>query len=318
MFFKDLEKEYSKYVGTKYAVSTNTGTSALHCAIESLDLPSDSEIIVPEFTMVASAWSVSYSRLKPVFVDCTDDLLIDTSKIRDKITSKTKAIMVTHVYGRVCDMTEIMKIADEYGLRVIEDACEAQGAFHKGKMVGSFDIGCFSFYRNKIIHAEEGGIITTNDEKLANVATDIKSMAFGEEHNYFHKRLGFNYRMTNSQAEMVLDSLRNVNDNLSKRKLVESWYEKNLPDEIKMPPREVVWVYDVKHKNKNKIIEKLIEKNIPVRHGFKPMSSMPQYNLSYRHLNAHSLSLEVFYLPVYPEYTEEYVKYICNEVNKCL
>ena len=318
MPYKQLEEKYAKYIGTKYAVSTNTGTSALHCAIEALNLPVDAEIIVPEFTMIASAWAVTYARLKPVFVDCTDDLLIDIHDLERKITNKTKAIMITHVYGRVCNMTDIMNIANHYGLRVIEDACEAQGASWNNKMVGSFDIGCFSFYRNKIICAEEGGAITTNDRQLAEVANDIKSMSFGAKHNYYHERLGFNYRMTNGQAILAINSLEASEQNIKNRKLVERWYNENLPDGIKMPMREVVWVYDIKHKNKNEIVNKLLEKKIAARHGFKPMSSMPMYNLDYKHLNAYKLSQEVFYLPVYPHFTEDYVKEVCNEVKKCL
>ena len=166
MKFLELENRFKQYVGTDYCVSTNTGTSSLHLALESLNLPHDSEVIVPEFTMVATAWAVYYARLKPVFIDCTDNLLINTDLIESSVTSKTKVIMVTHVYGRVVNVDAIIKIAQKYNLRVIEDCAEAHGAFYNKTHVGSYDIGCFSFYRNKIVCGEEGGAITTNDKTV--------------------------------------------------------------------------------------------------------------------------------------------------------
>jgi len=325
-----LEEEYCKFVGTSGCVTTNTGTSALHLALEGLNLEPGDEIIVPEFTMVASAWSVVYAGLKPVFVDCDDELLVDTNKIVNKITSRTKAIMVTHVYGRVCDMSSIMNIANKYGLRVIEDACEAQGAFYGGgegaatipnKMVGSYDIGCFSFYRNKIIYAEEGGAITTDDKELLKKCADLKSMSFGENHDYLHGKIGFNYRMTDGQATKALESLKNVEKNNKKRKQIERWYNNFIPDNIKMPDtRKVVWVYDIKIPDvrKDDLVKFLNNRNIAARHSFKPMSMQPTFNYNYKHLNAYKMSRKVCYLPVFPDLREADVADICKLVEKFL
>ena len=305
--YQVLEKEYAKFIGTRGCVTTNTGTSALHLALEALEFPEGSEVIVPEFTMIASAWAVHYARLKPVFVDCDNDLLIDTTKIEKAITDKTKAIMITHIYGRVCNMDDVMVTAKKYGLRVIEDACEAQGANYSGRTVGSFDIGCFSFYRNKIICAEEGGAITTNDMELIRKAADMKSMAFGDEHNYLHGRMGFNYRMTDSQAKMALDSLSEVDSNLSIRKHIEHLYDELIPHEMKMTKRDVVWVYDIRlpdEQAKNRIVKTLNAKGFAARHSFKPMSMQPLFLGDYKKLNAYKQSLRVFYLPVNPLITE--------------
>lgn len=314
--YERLEIEYAKYVGTKFGVVTNTGTAALHLALEALGVGKGDEVIVPEYTMIASAWAVSMTGAKPVFVDCTDDLLIDTDKIERKITLRTKAIMPVHVYGRVCNMDKIMELANKYKLRVVEDCCEAQGAMWKGKTVGSFDVGCFSFFLNKIIPAEEGGIITTNDERLVVKAKDMRSMSFGTEHNYLHGKRGFNYRMTNAQAELALFSLSMVNGIQQARYRVEGWYDKYINPKYKMPKRNVVWVYDIRHPKKDKLVKFLNDKGYKARHGFKPMSLQPMYpKKRARNLNAYKLSREICYLPVSPLMTEEMVKELCTLVD---
>lgn len=310
-----LEKEYAAYVGTEYAVSTNTGTSALHLTLASLGIGKGDEVLVPEFTMISTAWAVSYTGAKPIFVDCGDDLLIDVEKIEEKITNKTVAIMPTHIYGRVCNMDRIMEIADKYQLRVIEDCCEAQGANWKGKNVGSFDIGCFSFYLNKIIPAEEGGMITTNDPRVYEIAQYLKCASFDKDKTYYHELMGFNYRMTNAQAGIALVSLSMVNTIQQARFRIQGWYDKYIKDEYKMPPRQVVWVYDIKHPKKDEVVKKLNEAGYNARHSFKPMSMQPMYKRPYTKLNAYKKSKEVMYLPVSPMMTEETVKDICRIID---
>lgn len=318
--FEVLEKEYSSWMGVKGGISCNTGTAALHLALEALKLPPDSQVLVPEFTMVATAWAVHYSRLNPIFIDCDDDMLIDLDLVEKSITPKTKVLIVTHVYGRLVDMTRVMEIAKKYNLRVIEDACEAQGAKWNGKLVGSFDIGCFSFYRNKIIHAEEGGIVVSNDLDLLYTIKDMKSMSFGSKHNYSHEQIGFNYRMTNSQANLVLDSLRSVDKNLKHRKNLENTYNKYLHPSLLLPNREAVWIYDIKvHPDKkDKLVEYLNSKGIAARHSFKPMSSQHPFNLPYKHLKSFCLSKVICYLPSGEDISEDDAKKIALETNKFL
>lgn len=223
--------------------------------------------------------------------------------------------MPVHIYGRVCNMDKIMEIANKKGLRVIEDCCEAQGAMWNGKMVGSYDIGVFSFFINKIIPAEEGGIITTNDAMLTHKANFLKSMSFNEEHDYIHDEVGFNYRMSNAQARFVLYNLSIANEIQAKRYQIESWYDQYIDDKYKMPKRDVVWVYDIKHPNKDEVVRQLNELGINARHSFKPMSMQPMYDGKYEELNAYRLSKEVCYLPVSPMMTEDLVKNICKIVN---
>jgi len=313
--YQILEKEFSNYIGTKGCVAVNTGTSALHLALEALRLPEGSEVLVPQYTMVATAWAVYYARLRPVFVDCKDDLLIDLEELESKITKKTRVIMVTHVYGRVVNMTRIMEIANRYGLRVIEDAAEAHGCEWSGKKVGSFDIGCFSFYRNKIISGEEGGAVLSNDEELIKIAKDMKSMSFGEEHNYMHKQIGFNYRMTNSQASMILQSLRNVEQNINARRRNAEFYDQIIDRRYRMQPRDVPWVYDIKVPN-NSIVDAL--RQIGARYGFKPVSASAPFKLAADSSNANRLSKHIMYLPCGPGLTRADIKRNVNVLMELL
>jgi perosamine synthetase len=319
MYYKELEDNFAKFIKTKECVTVNTGTAALHVALEALKLPPNSKVIVPEFTMYASALAVHYARLTPVFIDCDDDLLIDLDKVEEAIDSETKVLMVTHIYGRVVDMKRVMDIAKKYNLRVIEDACEAQGAKFDGKMIGSFDIGCFSFYANKIIHGEEGGAITTDDVQLANIIRDMKSMAFGDTHDYFHKTIGFNYRMTNSQSKLILESLSMANRNINSREAIKNKFNDLFSEKYKMQDnREVVWVYDMKHPKADTVVKELKNIGVNARHSFKPMSMMPLFDMEKEAPNALQKSKEVFYLHINPEWDEEKVIQIFEQCDKIL
>ena len=317
--YQKLEKEYADFVGTKYACAVNTGTAALHVSIEALKLPKNSNIIVPEFTMYASGLAVYYARLTPKFIDCDNNLLIDLNKLEQAIDENTKVLMITHVYGRVVDMDKVMNIAEKYKLRVIEDACEAQGASILNKQIGSFDIGCFSLYRNKIIHAEEGGVITSDDKDFIDTVQDMKSMSFGNKHNYYHEQIGFNYRCTDSQANLALESLKNAKDNLLRRHRISQIYNSIIPEKYHMPNnRKVVWVYDIKHPKANELVGVLNEKGVTARHSFKPMSMQPLFECQNVSPTAKKMSENVFYLNVSPEETEEEIIKKANIVKELL
>lgn len=263
----ELEEQYAKFTGSRYAVSCNSGTSALHLAFLAIGLKPKEEVIMCDFAMASCAFAVSYCGGVPVFVDCSDDLNIDVSLIEAKITSKTKAILAIHTYGRLANMKEILKIAKKHNLYVIEDACEAQGAVYKSKA----DITCYSFYENKIIHAEEGGICTTNNKKFADKMNYYKNMCFTPEHNYFHKHIGYNYRMPNSQALLALQSLANYPQENKKRRHVEEYYNKILRLTDK---RDAVWVYDIVDNIGNPPLKVIGAETRPF---FKPLSSFPMY-----------------------------------------
>lgn len=276
--YKLLEQEYSKFVGSKYAVSCNSGTSALHLALMAVGVGKGDEVIIPDFTMVACGFAVEYCGAKPVFVDCDETLCIDWKLIEKKITKKTKAIMPVHIYGRLCNMKEILRIAKKHKLKVIEDACEAQGAVFESKA----DITCYSFYENKIIHAEEGGIATTDKLKYAKRMNYLKNMAFGDKHDYFHKEIGYNYRMPNSQAQLALKSLLDFpNEYKRRRKIEKIFYGENIHD--------AVWVLDTL---------KPLQKGKNTRPFFKPLSSMPMWGNKCQSPNALKYSKIGFYIKI--------------------
>tara|TARA_R110000744_G_scaffold155060_4_gene270270 strand:+ start:5383 stop:6330 length:948 start_codon:yes stop_codon:yes gene_type:complete len=297
MEFEVLENKFSEYIGTEGCVAVNTGTAALHVALEALQLPKNSEVIVPQYTMIATAWAVYYARLNPVFVDCDDSLLIDIDKLEDSITTNTKVIMVTHVYGRVVNMDRIIDLAQRYRLRVIEDSAEAHGCTWNGKMVGSYDIGCFSFYSNKIVCGEEGGAVVSNDLDYLETVKDMKSMSFGKDHNYMHNKIGFNYRMSNSQASLILKSLSEVDKNITIRRKNQEIYDSLVPSRAIMPTRDVPWVYDV-YVDDNSIVDELKSQGVAARYGFKPVSTCEPFR-SYNNTEvSNTYSKHIMYLPV--------------------
>ncbi len=294
-----LEERFANYIGTKYAVACSSGTAALHLALLSLGIGEGDEVICPDFNMVAGAFAVSYVRAKPVFADCDPDYNIDPSDIIAKITRRTKAIMVTHVYGVPADMPRIMEIASWYGLKVIE---EAHGASIGGKRVGNWgDVGCFSFYKNKIIQCGEGGMITTNDMNVAKEAGDLKSMAFGDQHDYYHARIGYNYRLSDCQAQEALWNLGAIEVALARRRAIADGFG------YEQPHGSVVWVIPFLAKSsihKIRAILALGKNGISYRHFFKPMRSLPMWS-EYAQTKASDYSDRGFYLPIDLNWTPE-------------
>jgi len=319
--YKELESEFAKFIGTKYCSVCSSGTSALTLAVNALGV--GDEVIVPEFNMIAGAWAVTYNRATPVFVDCGDDFNIDPFLIEKTITPKTKAIMITHIYGRPCDMDLIMGIARRHNLPVIEDACEAHGATYKGKRVGSFGkLGCFSLYKNKIIQSEEGGLITTDDLEMKELIDDVKSMAFGRDHNYFHSRFGFNFRLTNMQSEVALFHLGKIEEYIVRRAEIAREYDKVLAEYvIPRPEGSVVWVYDVlfpTQEMRDVVYKKLSDAGIAVRMFFKPMSMQPMYHGEYTHLKAYDFSRRGLYLPVHEKMGKGEVGRVCQLIKEVI
>lgn len=198
-----FEEAFAQYCGVKYAIATSSGTTALHIALLAHGIGVGDEVVTSAFTFIASANSVLYAGARPVFADI-DPLTfnINPEQIETVITGRTKAILLVHLYGLSSDMDQIMAIADKYGLVVIEDACQSHGSEYKGRKVGSFGTGVFSFYPTKNITSGEGGMITTNDEVVAEKCRMIRN--HGMRKRYYHEELGFNFRMTNVHAAIGL------------------------------------------------------------------------------------------------------------------
>jgi perosamine synthetase len=335
-YIEQFEEAFAKFCDTKYAVSCCNGTTALHLALESLGIGKGDEVIIPTFTMVATCNAVIYSGAKPVLVDSElETWNIDINKIEDKITDKTKAIMPVHTYGHPVDMEPLLKIAKKHNLFVIEDAAEAHGAEYKGQKAGSLgDIGCFSFYANKIITTGEGGMITTNNKELANKVKSLRNHAFGEP-RFLHKELGFNYRITNIQAAIGVAQIEIADQLVSARINNAKIYNSLLKgvSGITLPPekewaKNVYWMYgilidkDEFGVDATTLRKKLFEKGIDTRQFFIPMHKQPVYTGNderFPDVNvdcpiSEKLCDEGFYLPSSSSLTMEQIKSICDTI----
>lgn len=299
--YEELEVKFQEMYGG-YAVACSSGTAALHLAVEALQLFPRRQLIVPEFTMIACPRAVSMAGLDPVFVDCEEDMLCDARSIASKITEWTQAIMAVHIYGRRCNMEAIHQLARHYRqIPIIEDMAEVHGlAPHP-----STAAACWSFYKNKIINGEEGGLVLFKDEEHANRARELRSQGFTEDHDFTHVPRAHNYRLSNVHARLVLDSLGNLEENLRKRWQVITWYEAHIPSYFKIGyERQSPWVYDIRKLSAHQL--RLVQDmGYAARPAFKPCSSQLEYFGHYHHLRAYRLSKEVMYLPVHPDMTED-------------
>ncbi|WP_033289317.1 DegT/DnrJ/EryC1/StrS family aminotransferase [Amycolatopsis jejuensis] len=313
-FVKQFEQAFADCHGTAHGVACSSGTTALTLALRALGIGPGDEVIVPEFTMIASAWAVTYTGATPVFVDCGDDLNIDVSLIEAKITPRTKAIMPVHIYGRRCDMDAIMTLAYEYNLRVVEDSAEA----HSVRPAG--DIACFSLFGNKIVTAGEGGICLTGDPRLAAQLAHLRGMAFDSAHTFLHKKLGYNFRMTSMQAAVALAQTERIEEILALRRDIEKRYDDGLAGIAGitlMPARDVLWMYDVRASRRDELREFLAAAGIETRVFFKPMSRQPGYlDPGWPALNASRFSEDGFYLPTYPGLSEADQTFITGRIRE--
>lgn len=207
---KAFEEAFAEMCDVKYAVATTSGTTALHTSLLAHDIGVGDEIITSPFTFIASANSILFTGARPVFIDIAPDTYnLDPTLIEAAITPKTRAIMVVHLFGLSCDMDAIQAIADKHGLIVFEDACQSHGATYFGKKVGSMGVGSFSLYPTKNMTSAEGGMITTNNEEIAENCRVIRQ--HGMRRRYFHDELGYNFRMTDVHAAIGLAQLKKLN-----------------------------------------------------------------------------------------------------------
>jgi perosamine synthetase len=290
-FIGRLEREFSQFCGVRYGTTVTNGSTALDLTVAALDLPPGSEIIVPTFTMVATANAVIHNGHVPVFVDSDPNTwCINVAEIEKVLTKKTRAIIPVHIYGYPCDMDRIMEITGKHDLFMIEDAAEAIGTEYRGRKAGSFgDMACFSFYANKIITSGEGGIVVTDNEELHKRAAMLKNQGFGEV-RFIHEEVGFNFRMSNLTAAYAYASFEEVTDNIRKRIRNAELYNQGLQDieGIILAPksqegiRNSYWMYGilvdekVYGRTKAEVRERLkSEFAIDTRDFFFPMHKQP-------------------------------------------
>jgi perosamine synthetase len=206
---KAFEDAFANMCGVKYAVATSSGTTALHLALLANGIGSGDEVLTTSFTFIASANSILYTGAKPVFVDIDPETFnLNPDNLEAAITPKTRAILPVHLFGLSCDMDPILAMAEKYSLLIIEDACQSHGARYKGRRVGSFGTGAFSLYPTKNITSAEGGMITTNDEKIAEECRVIRQ--HGMRRRYYQDELGFNFRMTDVHAAIGLAQIQKL------------------------------------------------------------------------------------------------------------
>lgn len=344
---KEFEQKIASYVGTKYAIAVNSGTSGLHLCIRSLDIQDGDEVITTPFSFIASANCILFERAKPVFVDIDGNTLcIDVNKIEEKITKKTKAILPVHIFGHPCEMDKVMDVAKHYNLAVIEDACEALGAEYtsrdifssvkyKDKKVGSFgNASVFSFYPNKPLTTSEGGIIATDDEKITKLCQSMRNQGRDENDSWLrHQRLGYNYRMPEVCAALGVAQMDRIEEILEKRQRVADFYNQRLNkiDGIRIPyvaPNiKMSWfVYIIRldekkfsREKRNEIIKRLKQKGIDCRDYFPPIHLEPFYIKMFGYKRGsfpitEMISGLTIALPFYNNLTKRQVDYICDNL----
>lgn len=285
-----FEKAFAKKIGVKHAVAVNSCGSALFLSAWALGIREGDEVIVPTFTMAATAYAVSQCGATPVFVECEENGNIDIHRIEEKITPKTKAIFPVHIYGHPCDMDVVCAVAKKHNLFVVEDAAEALGATYKGAMTGSLsNVGCFSFYANKLITTGEGGMITTNDDALAEELSKLRGYYLSRGASRFvHEKLAWNMRMSALEAALGLAQLERLDELVGKRRKNAADYTNGLaslskylvfPGE-KEDVRNVYWMYGLVLKEEGKrdaLAEFLKEREVETRPFFTPMHLEPLY-----------------------------------------
>ena len=337
-FVKEFEKKFSKYNNRKYGIAVSSGTAALEISLKSLNIKKGSEVIIPAFSIISTALCVVKLGLKPILVD--SDLknwnMIPNDIIK-KINKRTKAIIITHIYGFPVDMNNVLKIAKQKKIKIVEDAAEMIGQKYKNKNCGSFgDVSTFSFYANKHITTGEGGMILTNDRKINLKCKSLRNLCFGIGKKRFnHDDIGWNYRMSNIQAAIGCGQLKNISWILKRKRGIGKRYHSQLKNNPKIIiqnlkttyAKNIFWVFGILLKAKLKIsrdevVSKLNRYGIQTRNFFYPMNKQNAlkkfkvFNKKEVYPNAEYLSAKGFYLPSGLGTKNYEIDYICKILNR--
>lgn len=324
-----FEADFASYVGAQHAVSACNGTAALHLALEAAGVGPGDEVIVPALTYVASASVVLHAGARPIFVDCRySDWQIDAAAVADKVTSRTKAIIPVHLYGHPSDMQAIMGLSRRHGLTVVEDAAEAQGATYAGSPVGTIGhAGVFSFFGNKIITTGEGGMITTDDDGLADRLRQLRNHGMDPNRRYWHPMVGYNYRMTNLQAALGVAQMESVDYILARKQRISDIYTEELaglpltPQPIVPPAHPVSWlvcflVEPDAPLDSGQLQLQLADRGIDTRPFFFPVPAMPPFFDGERYPVAENLARRGISLPSSSTLEESEVRFVCSAVRE--
>jgi perosamine synthetase len=325
-----FEKKFKKFVKSKYVSTCSNGTAAIHLALLSLDIKKGDEVIVPTFTYVATVNAIKYVGAKPVFVDSKiNTWQINEKKILEKISKKTKAILLAHLYGQTCDIDAIKIISKEKQIYLIEDCAEAFGTYYKKKHVGAFgDIATYSFFGSKTITTGEGGMVVTDNKKLIQKVNRLKNQGLTKNKNYYHDIVGYNYRMTNICAAIGLAQVEKANEILTLKKKIFNCYKKHLNKNSKYLLKETkdtkssFWLVSIllpPKVNRELLISNLKNKGIEVKPTFCPMHTLPMYR---QKINRFPVSIALgnhgLNLPSSPNLTKAKIIFICKIINNHL
>ena len=337
-FVKEFEQKMSMVAGRKYGVAVSNGTAALEIAMQALGVAEGDEVIMPAFTIISCAMAVTKLGAIPVLVD--SDLFTWNMKVNEieaKITSRTKAIMVVHLYGLPVEMDQVLALADKYRLWVIEDAAEMHGQVYKGKPCGSFgDISTFSFYPNKHITTGEGGMVVTDDGELAERCRMIRNLCFRKDIRYVHDEISGNYRFTNLQAAVGLAQLERLNEFIIRKREMGRYYTERLREikGLSLPAEKtdyadnIYWVYglllDKEIQADNRTVQKLLaEEGIGARTFFWCIHEQPVYQKKGLfkgevYPNGEYLGRKGFYIPSGIALTKEQMDKVISAIIKVM
>ncbi len=326
-YVKEFEQSFQEYLGAKYSAGVGSGTDALFLAVKALGIGPGDEVIIPANTFIASAWGAVHAGAEPVFVDCTPDTWeIDASKIEEKITEKTKAVVGVHLYGQPFDFDGVKKIADRHHLYVIEDCAQAHGAEYKGKKAGTLgDIGCFSFYPGKNLGAfGEAGAVVSDNKQYIDEVNRLKD--HGALRKYHHDVVGYNMRMDGIQGAVLSVKLKYLDGWNEKRRRIAARYRAEIKNPAitfqSVPPfvLPVCHLFEVQAKHAEDFIAYLQEKGIRCgRHYPLPCHLQKAFHgLGYKKGDcpqAEKLAENCVSLPMFPELTEEEISYVIDCCN---
>ncbi|MDA3790134.1 MAG: aminotransferase class I/II-fold pyridoxal phosphate-dependent enzyme [Desulfobacula sp.] len=330
-YVTQFEQMFAQFCGTKFGISSSSGTTALHLSLLAQGIGPGDEVIVPSFTFISTANAVVFTGATPVFVDSEAATWnIDPRKIEQALTPVTKAIIPVHIYGHPAEMSPILELAKKYNLAVIEDAAEAHGALYKGEKTGSMgDLGIFSFYGNKIITTGEGGMVVTDNKELADKIRILRDHGMDPQKRYSHSVLGYNYRLTNIQAALGVGQMERIDQIIERKCTNASLYSeelKNIPG-ITLPPnaewaKNIYWLYSILIDEKIfgmsaiELGKRLKIKSIETRPLFPPVHQQPIYNTKQSLPVCEKLSKSGLSLPSSTNIRKDEINRIAWEIKK--
>jgi perosamine synthetase len=333
-FVAQFEECFASYLAMPHAVTASSGTAALHMAYAAAGLGPGDEVLMPSFTMVATAFAACYTGAMPVFVDCDPETwTIDPARVEEKITPRSRALVTVPIYGHPCEMGPLMALARKHGLIVIEDAAEAIGSEYEGRMCGTFgDLGCFSFFANKTITSGEGGMVVTASKEMAEACRSFKNLCFSDKGGrvFVHEHIGYNYRLSNLLAAVGLAQLERVVDYVAMRRANARRYTERLKGvpglvlPVERPwAKNTYWMYGIRveeqsfGETRERMMARLREHGIETRPFFTPMHRQPSLqrygcNCEGEWPASELLAKTGFYLPSSTDLTEIEIDRVCE------